>query len=86
VLLLEYFWISAALSARALHAPVFLGSLTRETGPIPAHMHEENLRNKIQESVLHCKKGYRFSHHQPGCHFPNWAGNYLIIPCQKEFG
>jgi hypothetical protein len=37
---------------------------------------------------IHCKKGYRFSRLQPGCHLPNspWRGIIKLFPARREFG
>jgi hypothetical protein len=35
---------------------------------------------------LHCKKGYCFSHPQPGCHEPNspWPGIIKLFPARES--
>jgi hypothetical protein len=35
---------------------------------------------------IHCKKGYRFSRPQPGCHLPNspWPGIIKLFPARNN--
>jgi hypothetical protein len=35
---------------------------------------------------VHCKKGYRFSRPQPGCHLPNthWTGIFKLFPARES--
>ncbi len=48
-------------------------------------VHEEELIPTTAKSSMHCKKGYRFSIPQAGCHWPNspWPGIIKFFPARE---
>jgi hypothetical protein len=44
-----------------------------------------SLSERGETGGVHCKKGYRFSRPQPGCHLPNspWPGIIKLFPARE---
>ncbi len=68
-------------------------SISLQASPVGLHRPRLSVhprtRGQIQESnghQIHCKKGWRFSRPQPGCHLPNspWPEKIYLFPARES--